>query len=307
MKNTLRDVIKVIEDKCVNCHRCISVCPVKFCNDGSGNTVIVRSDLCIGCGKCISACTHEARIGIDDTDLFFNDLKNGEKIIAVVAPAVASNFENLYLNLNGWLKKIGVDAFFDVSFGAELTVKSYIEYKKQNNPKTIIAQPCPAIVNFIELYRPKLLNYLAPADSPMVHTMKMIKAYYPRFKNHKIAVLSPCLAKRREFDYTGYGEYNVTFKALKNYIEENTIDLNKYPSLEYDNPPAERAVLFSSPGGLVRTAERDFPGITEKTRKIEGSPHIYHYLENMDEAIMKGKSPVYELVDCLNCEMGCNG
>ncbi|MDR2435378.1 MAG: 4Fe-4S binding protein, partial [Treponema sp.] len=33
---SLRPVIHVVEDKCVNCHRCIMVCPAKMCNNGSG-------------------------------------------------------------------------------------------------------------------------------------------------------------------------------------------------------------------------------------------------------------------------------
>jgi iron only hydrogenase large subunit-like protein len=62
-----------------------------------------------------------------------------------------------------------VEDFFDVSFGAELTVKSCLEYMKAENPSTVIAQPCPAIVTYIELYQRELLPYLAPADSPMLH------------------------------------------------------------------------------------------------------------------------------------------
>ena len=109
-------------------------------------------------------------------------------MVAVVAPAVASNFPNLYLNLNGWLKQMGVQATFDVSFGAELTVKSYLEHAK-TDPGTIIAQPCPAIVSYIEIYRPELLPYLAPADSPMLHTIKMIKTFYPQYAQHEVAVI----------------------------------------------------------------------------------------------------------------------
>ena len=70
-------------------------------------------------------------------------------IVAVVAPAVASYFPNQYLKLNGWLKSLGVRAFFDVSFGAELTIKSYLHHIESNHPKTVIAQPCPAIVTYI--------------------------------------------------------------------------------------------------------------------------------------------------------------
>ena len=42
------------EQFCCNCHRCIAVCPVKLCNDGSGDFVTLNPDLCIGCGSCVA-------------------------------------------------------------------------------------------------------------------------------------------------------------------------------------------------------------------------------------------------------------
>ncbi len=302
---SLKKVVDVVEDKCVNCHQCIAVCPVKMCNDGSGSYVKINADMCIACGNCIKACTHEARVGIDDFEEFLRDLRAGKKIVAVAAPAVAANFPDLYLNLNSWLKSLGVKAVFDVSFGAELTIKTYLEHVKANNPKTVISQPCPAIVTYIEIYQPELIPYLAPADSPMLHTIKMIKEYYPQYKDHKTVVLSPCYAKKREFEETGLGDYNVTYKSMDKYIREKNISLRSFPESDYDNPPAERAVLFSTPGGLMRTAEREFPGISEKTRKIEGVEHIYHYFKHLPESIQAGEVPL--LIDCLNCAMGCNG
>ncbi len=200
---------------------------------------------------------------------------------------------------------MGVAACFDVSFGAELTVKSYLEHLQKNHPKTVIAQPCPAIVAYIELYRPELLPHLAPADSPMLHTIKMIREYYPQYRGHKVAVLSPCFAKRREFDETGLGDYNVTFQGLAEYFEEHRIRLEDFSELEYDNPPAERAVLFSTPGGLLRTAMREVPGIEAKVRKIEGCHTIYRYLDELPRMIAEGRAPL--VIDCLNCELGCNG
>ncbi|MDR3146255.1 MAG: 4Fe-4S binding protein, partial [Treponema sp.] len=83
--STLRPLIKVLEDKCVNCHRCIAVCPAKMCNDGSGKIVDHHSDLCVGCGECITACTHGARVGIDDFDAFMGDLEKKVPMIAIVA------------------------------------------------------------------------------------------------------------------------------------------------------------------------------------------------------------------------------
>ncbi|MGM0508473.1 MAG: [Fe-Fe] hydrogenase large subunit C-terminal domain-containing protein [Fusobacteriota bacterium] len=304
MKN-LSKVIEIIEDECVNCHSCITACPVKYCNDGSGETIKINDNLCIGCGNCIEACTHGARVHKDDFEEFMHGLNGGEKMVAIVAPAVAANFPNHYRNINGWLKNIGVEAIFDVSFGAELTVKSYLEHIKNNDVDTVISQPCPAIVSYIQIYQPELIDYLAPADSPMLHTVKMIKEFYSEYSDHKVVVISPCLAKKREFDETNHGDYNVTYKSIDNYFKENNRNLKHYPEIEFDNPPAERAVLFSSPGGLMRTAERELPGIINQTRKIEGVDHIYDYLETLPEMINKGYSPL--LVDCLNCSMGCNG
>jgi iron only hydrogenase large subunit-like protein len=58
-------------------------------------------------------------------------------------------------------------------------------------------------------------------------------------KNHlgetnKLAALSPCIAKKDEFEQTGgLVQYNVTFKMLKKYIESNRLSLPA--SLSSDN------------------------------------------------------------------------
>ena len=300
-------VISVDKDKCLNCHRCISVCPAKFCNDGSGDYIKINSDLCLGCGHCIDACVHGARVGIDDFSDFLNDLSKKEKIIAIVAPAIAVSFKGKDKKINGWLKSIGVEAVFDVSFGAELTTKSYVEYIKTKNPKLVIAQPCPALVTYCQIYKPNLLKYLSPAGSPMAHTMQMIKEYYPQYKNHKIAVISPCYAKKREYNEIQLGDYNVTMRSIDSYFKARNINIASFKDEDYDNPPAERAVLYSTPGGLMRTAQRFVPGIENSIRKIEGYPHVMNYLDELDGELSQNKEPLFKLIDCLNCAEGCNG
>jgi hypothetical protein len=238
-------------------------------------------------------------------DLFFLDLANKQPMVAIVAPAVASTFPDLYLNFNGWLKSLGVSAVFDVSFGAELTIKSYLHYIKEETPVTVLAQPCPAIVTYCEVYQPELLRHLAPCDSPMLHSMKMIRRFYPQYKSHRIAVMSPCFAKRREFDETGFGDYNVTFMRLLEKINSEGVDLRRFPKETYEGPLAERAVLFPTPGGLMKTLERYTPAATNFTRKIEGPTVIYPYLETLSQSIQAEVAPL--LIDALNCESGCAG
>jgi hypothetical protein len=133
----------------------------------------------------------------------------------------------------------------------------------------------------------------------------MIKHYFPQYKGHKVAVMSPCYAKRREFDETGLGDYNVTFRSLLEYIGGKRINLDTYPEVYYEGPVAERAVLFPTPGGLMKTLERYTPEATNFTRKIEGPEVVYGYLETLSQSIKLGVAPL--LIDALNCESGCSG
>ncbi|GHV83832.1 hypothetical protein AGMMS50212_11720 [Spirochaetia bacterium] len=297
-------LITVDKSKCNNCHSCVTVCPVKMCIDASGDIVSVVDKLCLGCGRCIPACTKNARSYNDDTEQFFNDLAAGQEIVTIVAPAAAAVFGDI-LKLNGYLKSKGVKANFDVSFGAELTVKSYLNHAEKNKPPVIIAQPCAAIVTYCEIYKPELLQWLAPAHSPMLHTAAMIKHFFPKYSKAKIAAISPCAAKKREFEETGLVHYNVTLLRLKEKLADEKKSIASFSSVEYEGPQAERAVLFSTPGGLRDTVARDAPAVVPKIRKIEGTEIIYRYLNELPEMLKEGSAPF--IVDCLNCEAGCNG
>ncbi len=316
--NDLCTVMEVDPEKCANCHSCIAVCPVKMCNravpkkESIPAHIEVDQNLCIGCGACIKECEdagHDARRYVDDWAMFEEDfLTHGTKknAFAIVAPALVASFPKLDRKVNAWLKNLGIKKVLDVSFGAELTIKTYIEFIKKSAPKCVIAQPCPALVSYIEMVRPELLPYLSPGHSPMMHTILYAKKKYPKLADAKVIILSPCLAKKREFDdCIGKGQYyNITFKSLSDWFKKHPNSLSVEES-DYDNPSAERAVLFSTPGGLLRTAQRDMQGVENRTRKIEGKEHIYHYLNDLESSIEGSHNPL--LVDCLNCALGCNG
>jgi iron only hydrogenase large subunit-like protein len=310
-------VVTVDPEKCVNCHACIDACPVKMCNkvvlatETVPEHIEVVKELCIGCGSCIRACEdggHNARQYVDDWRRFEEEVIGGSNpdTFAILAPAAASSFPDEYPAIITWLKQLGVKMVLDVSFGAELTVRSYVEHISTSDPECVVAQPCPALVSYVELVRPELLNQLAPAHSPMMHTILYAKQKHPELRNAKPIIVSPCIAKKREFDdCLGSGNYyNVTCKSLSRYFEEHP-EILALPPSQFDGTQAERAVLFSTPGGLLRTAQRDVPGIEQRTRKIEGREYVYHYLDSLADSIKGGFNPL--LVDCLNCELGCNG
>ena len=294
-------------DRCVGCNQCIANCPIPGANrayivDGK-NKVETNSERCINCGKCISVCEHGARDYYDDTERFFNDLKKGEKISIIVAPAISVNVDD-YNKLFGMFKSMGVNKIFDVSFGADITVWAYLKSIKELKKDSIIAQPCPAIVSFIEKYLPDLTDSLAPIHSPMLCTAVYMKKYGNI--NDKIAFISPCIAKKNEISDSNTNQmvdYNITFKKLNTYLKNNNINYSKYEKVFFDNMSASLGILFSRPGGLKENV--DYYIKDAWIRKIEGENHAYDYLIEYSKTIKKGnKTPL--LVDILNCAHGCN-
>lgn len=301
------EVIITHEEKCQGCNRCLRSCPTFGANisyEINGEfKVKVDHEKCIQCGHCITVCEHNARDYIDDTEQFFNDLSRGERIAIIAAPSVKVNFSD-YRRLFGYLKSKGVQAFYDVSYGADITTWAYLRVIKQQGLSSLIAQPCPPIVNYIERYQPEQLNQLAPIHSPMLCAAIYIRKYLK--KNYRLAFLSPCIGKRQEIkDATTNGnvQYNVTFKKLQEYLDSNGESITRYREVEFDELGLGLGFLFSRPGGLRENVEAYAPNAW--VRQIEGSELAYDYLKSYGDRIVKHK-PVPLIVDILNCPQGCN-
>ncbi len=305
--NNLNNLVSLFEERCVGCNKCIRVCPIEGANisyiSEGKNKVKINTERCIHCGACLKICDHEARYFEDDINAFFNALKSGKKIALIVAPAIRVNFKD-YQKLFGYLKSLGVSLIYDVSFGADITTWGYLKIAAQKNISSMIAQPCPCIVNYIEKYAPDLISSLAPIHSPMLCTAIYLKNY--EHIQEDIAFLSPCIAKSDEIhnsNTNGYVKYNVTFEKLEAYIESHSIHLDSFTPKDFDDSGCKLGFLFSRPGGLKENVE----AINNElwVRQIEGPHHIYPYLTSY----MKAKThhePMPFLVDALNCAYGCN-
>lgn len=305
----IEDIVKVDSEKCTNCHVCIGACPVKYCNDASdiSKGIIVNAELCINCGSCIKACTHDARYYVDDIERFLEDLKNGEQIAALVAPATEVNFPNQLNKLLGWLKTIGVKMNFDVSLGAEITTYQYLQALKAGVKTPIIAQPCPSVVSYIEKYKPNLIEHLAPTGSPALDMASWVHHNHPGMK---LAFISPCVAKKVEIEDNNTQSkvsYNVTIAKLKEYFEKKNIDLNQYEEANFDGPlEAEKGILYSQPGGLFETLKRyNYPLKINQVRRTEGLEIYEEFFEELEDEIKRNECDVL-VVDILNCLHGCN-
>lgn len=213
------ELVYSLDEKCVGCNKCIRNCPIDGANiayikDGE-NKVRVDQEKCIRCGACLESCSHGARQFRDDTEAFFADLAKGVPISVVAAPAARVNFED-HRKLIGFLKASGAHYVYDVSFGADITTWAYLKAIKEKGLNSVIAQPCPAIVNYVEKYRPTLIDRLAPIHSPTLCT-----AVYMR----------------------KYAHVN------------DRIDLGRYQGVDFDDIGCWLGCVYSRPGGLRENVE----------------------------------------------------
>lgn len=291
-------------DKCIGCNKCISVCScigacVSVDEDGH-NKISVDGTRCVSCGACFDVCEHGAREFRDDTERFFEDLKRGEKISILIAPAFKANYPQEYEKVLGGLKKLGVNRIISISFGADITTWGYLNYVQQHNFLGGISQPCPAVVGYIERNLPELLPKLFPVQSPM-----MCGAIYARKEmgvTDKLAFISPCIAKKLEIDdpnNKGVISYNVTFDHLMKYVRKHSV----YGPLASDEIEYGLGSIYPMPGGLKENVYW-FLGESVFIRQVEGEKHMYRYLEKNATKLAKSQTP-YLFVDALNCSSGC--
>lgn len=302
----MKETIIVRPEKCVGCNACVRVCPAPEANmtrqmDDGRFVTTVNPDKCITCGECVRTCQHGARAYLDDTEECINRMEK-ERMIIVVAPAIKSVFPTKWKGILGWFKQKGC-LIYDVSFGADICTWAHLRAVESKMVGNIITQPCAAIVRYIELYQPKLLNNLSPIHSPVACEAIYIRKYLRR--NNPIALLSPCIAKRVEFNDTGLIDYNVTFSKLKDYLDRNGVSIpnNSADDFTYnfDEGQGQVGAIYPRPGGLRDNLWMHNPDINITTS--EGVHKVYPEL-NMYAEMPENKHP--EVFDVLSCEFGCN-
>lgn len=291
-------------ENCVGCNSCVRVCPTHDANSAhigeNGNIIIsIESDRCINCGECIKACVHGARDFLDDIDEFFGDLKTNKDIILLVAPSVKVAFDGYWRHVLNWFRTQNVKYILDGGFGADICTWAHIELINQNRLKNVISQPCAATTNYILKYRPKLIPFLSPVQSPLLCLAIYAKKYLKL--SGKIAALTPCIAKSDEFKDTGIIDYNITFKKLKDYFENNKISFSNQSrsEFEFDFQKGFMGSIYPIPGGLKENIN-----LHTKARVItsEGVANVYPSLKSYEKENTENLPDVF---DILSCEYGC--
>ncbi len=285
-------------EKCIMCRRCETMCnEVQTVHAltayGRGFNVIVApaemqplaESNCTYCGQCVSVCPTAALTGHGYIQETWAALFDPTKTVVVeVAPAIrAAIGEEFGIPLGtpvtgklvAGLRRLGFDAVFDTTFGADLTIveeaKEIIGRVTKNENLPILTSCCPGWINFLKYQFPNLKYMPSSCKSPQQMVGTVAKTYYARkigVKPEDMTVISvmPCLAKKYEAarpEHCASGardvDYVITTRELAKMLKEGGIDLRHMDDEEFDNPLGESTgagVIFGATGGVLEAALR---------------------------------------------------
>ncbi len=240
-------IIKLSEDNCRHCMRCVRVCPTNAMTYINEEPVI-NEDECILCGKCYAICPHSAKEINSDLRLINTWLSDGEKVVISVAPSFVRVFPS-FKHLKESLYKKGFFAVDETSKGAMLVSEQYLSLMKEGKMDNIISTCCPAIVDYVEKYFPDCVKYLAPVVSPMIAHAKELKKEY---EGAKVVFLTPCIAKKKEIlkrEVSGIVDATISMEEMFNFLNEDFSEDDK----DYDDEDRLISRIYPSGGGILKT------------------------------------------------------
>ncbi len=286
-------------NKCILCGDCVRVCSeiqhvgaIDFAHRGSDMEIStafgrdIADTNCVSCGQCAAVCPTGAITIKNDTHDVWQAIHSSDKRVVVqIAPAVRVAIgeaygyepgENTIGKLIASLRMLGVDAIFDTSVGADLTImeeaQELVESLEEEGRKyPLFTSCCPGWIRFVETKYPHLMPYVSTSKSPMQMFGAVIKEYYRKQdkKEHKETVsvaIMPCTAKkyeasREEFKKDGipYVDYVLTSEEVIGMLKEIGIRFDRLEPEAYDMPFSifsGAGVIFGATGGVTEAAVR---------------------------------------------------
>ena len=263
----------VIDDeKCKKCQMCVKACPynaiVKIsvpCEDACPVGAIKKDetgfasidyDRCISCGKCTSACpfgaVHERSQIVD----ILKAMKEGKKVIAMIAPAIAGQFPGTIYQLKSAIKKVGFTDVYEVAQGADITAhneaEEFVERMEEAEHNFMTTSCCAGYNQFVKKHLPEMKPYVSTTGTPTYYISEIIKKEMP---DAVTVFVSPCVAKRTE----GYDNPNVdfvmNFEELGAMFIAHHVQITECEGEEYAVESSKHARNFGFTGGVAESVK----------------------------------------------------
>ncbi|HPC99125.1 MAG TPA: [Fe-Fe] hydrogenase large subunit C-terminal domain-containing protein [Bacteroidales bacterium] len=284
--NGNKPVVYINEEKCRNAYTCVRVCPVNAIEVRPQKAhPVILPDKCVGCGLCYTSCSAGAVEFRDSRSEVKALLESGRKTAALVAPSIASEFEDItdYRKFVGMLRALGFNYVHEDSFGVDLVAREYASLFEKAKGKYFITANCPVIVKMIEKYYPGLVNNLAPIVSPMAATAMVARDLYG--PDVATVFIGPCIDAKDEKNLYSSGslvDSVLTFIELRELFEEAGIQERTVSMSEFDPPHGNWGALYPLPAGIIQAAgiKRDI--VTSSIITASGKEEVLEGLHDFD-------------------------
>ncbi|NJM15290.1 MAG: 4Fe-4S dicluster domain-containing protein [Bacteroidales bacterium] len=280
-------LLNVNEEKCTICFACTRACPVKafkVVSEEKAPELIHKR--CIDCGKCIESCSPGAITFRDTTEEALKLMKSDNDVVVILSSAFAGEFEEVtdYRKLVQMIRSLGVKYVIEESFAVDIVAHKYLELFKDFKGRYYITANDPVVVNYVEKYKPQLINNLAPIVSPMVASATVVSQL---FGDHvKKIYIGPEIARKNEaLKYKNSIDVVLTFIELRRLFERSEISESRLEYSDFDLPKGFKGVLYPIVNGFVQAAEMDENLLTTKVLSIEGPLRMMEAIEEFEKGI----------------------
>lgn len=310
---------RINKSLCISCGKCFNNCPYHAivhipipCEESCPVGAISKDEFgiehideskCIYCGKCLNSCPFGAIFEISQVFDILQSIRRGEQVIALVAPAILSQYKSSVEFIYNSIKEIGFIEIIEVAQGAVITTEkesAELKEKLEEGQPFMTTSCCPSYVEMAEKHAPELKKYISSTRSPMHYTAKIAREKYP---DAKLVFIGPCIAKRKEARKDEYVDYVMTFEELQSVFEGIDIQMTEERVYKIPVKVGKAAYGFAQNGGVTTAVKEHVDG------KLEFTNVQISNLNKMNVNLLRaygktGKAPA-QFIEVMACEGGC--